>query len=267
MLKDYSVYQPLVEISHLIGADRDADFEHLSEGNIQVTISEGKCSKDAREMRQGNGKFQLEAGINKCVCERFCCGKTGATGETGPTGLLGPTGLKGTFGATGTRGPTGPTGATGFSGPQGPQGSPGPAGPPIPTAFASAYSKDLVVFPVNATSTVIFTTDATPSVNIMHALDQFTVDATAIYLITWSATLGLSTGGAATGTIGIQVNGNMVDPTEMLLLPAVFYDPFGGSSSLLLNANDVITLGLDPLSPSGSVYMINPKINILKVSP
>jgi A/G-specific adenine glycosylase len=29
-----------------------------------VTISEDKCSKDAREMRQGNGKFQLEAGIH-----------------------------------------------------------------------------------------------------------------------------------------------------------------------------------------------------------
>ena len=60
---EVQVYQPLVEISHLIGADRDADFEHLSEGNIQLTISEDKCSKDAREMRQGNGKFQLEAGI------------------------------------------------------------------------------------------------------------------------------------------------------------------------------------------------------------
>ena len=60
----HSVDQPLVEIFHLIGADRDADFEHLSEGNIQVTISEDTCSKDAREMRQGTGKFQLEAGIN-----------------------------------------------------------------------------------------------------------------------------------------------------------------------------------------------------------
>jgi hypothetical protein len=57
------LYQPPVEISRLIGADRDADFEHLSEGNIQVTISEDKCSKDAREMRPGNGKFQLKAGI------------------------------------------------------------------------------------------------------------------------------------------------------------------------------------------------------------
>ena len=54
-----SVCPPPVEISCLIGADRDADFEHLSEGNI----SEDKCSKDAHKIRQGNGKFQLEAGI------------------------------------------------------------------------------------------------------------------------------------------------------------------------------------------------------------
>jgi glycerol-3-phosphate acyltransferase PlsX len=57
------VYQPQVEISHSIRADRDGDFEHLSEGNIQETISEDKCSKDAREMGQGNRKCQLEAGI------------------------------------------------------------------------------------------------------------------------------------------------------------------------------------------------------------
>jgi UDP-2-acetamido-3-amino-2,3-dideoxy-glucuronate N-acetyltransferase len=56
LLNGNALYQPLVEISRLIGADRDADFE-------QETISEDKCSKDAREMRQGNGKFQLEAGI------------------------------------------------------------------------------------------------------------------------------------------------------------------------------------------------------------
>lgn len=57
------VYQPLVENSHLIGADRDADFELLSEANIHAHISEEKSSKDAHEMRQVNGNFQLEVGI------------------------------------------------------------------------------------------------------------------------------------------------------------------------------------------------------------
>lgn len=48
LLNGNALYQPLVEIS---------------EGNIQETISEDKCSKDAREMRHGNVKFQLEASI------------------------------------------------------------------------------------------------------------------------------------------------------------------------------------------------------------
>ena len=51
------------------------------------------------------------------------------------------------------------------------------------------------------------------------------------------------------------------------ILPRALYGPYGGSSSLFLNANDVITLGINPLASSGSVYMINPNIDILKISP
>ena len=162
--------------------------------------------------------------VSKCDCERPCRGPTGTTGVTGPrgpTGGQGPAGTKGNIGASGPSGPIGPTGNTGPNGNIGPRGPTGPSGTPIASAFASAYSNNIINIPVNATSTVIFTNDKFPPAGITHVLDTFTINAPAIYLINWSVTLGLNavsvTG--ASGTIGIQVNGTTVDPSELLDTP------------------------------------------------
>ena len=70
-MSSLGLYRPLVKNSHLIDADRDADFEDFSEGHIRANISEDKYPKDAREMYPGNGKFQLEAGITSVTGKTF----------------------------------------------------------------------------------------------------------------------------------------------------------------------------------------------------
>lgn len=198
----------------------------------------------------------------------------GATGRTGPTGPTGPQGASGNTGPTGLSGAIGPTGATGNTGPigrvgpQGPTGSTGITGPITTTALASAFDTSLTIFSIGSTVSVPFATDEVPPVNITHNDTDFIINSSGIYLINWSLTAGLE-GNTPTqsGIIGTTVNGVFSQLESFFLLAGTLFTPFEGSTSLSLVAGDVIRLGIITAGSTGSYFIVNPNINIIKVSP
>jgi hypothetical protein len=193
-------------------------------------------------------------------------GPAGSTGPSGSRGLLGPIGALGSTGPAGLPGTAGATGVTGFTGAVGFTGAPGPT---TDTAMASDYATTIFVFPVGATAIIPIGTNEISPVNITPAAGQFTIGQTGMYLINWSLTAGVETGTSdATGTLAINVNGVAIDTNYIELTSTKLYIPFGGSSSLSLNQNDIVTLEIAPAGTSGNaIFVRNPNINFLKVSP
>ena len=207
-------------------------------------------------------------------CFQCPTGPKGVTGPRGATGFTGPKGNMGATGNTGIRGPRGFTGPTGFPGGTGPTGVTGITGPtgasgPVATsALASAFETNIFVVPLGTQANVPLSNEEIPTIGMMHNNATFTIQTAGVYLINWSLSAGASSEDpSASGIMGVVVNGTFPEASNFILLPNILYTPFGGCSSLFLFPNDVVSLGIFPNSGTGSVYVVNPNMNIIKVSP
>ena len=245
--------------------------------------------------------------IKECCCpkkiEPVC--PTGPTGNQGPTGPTGTTGSQGVIGFTGSTGPRGPTGsigstgqvgATGITGPTGVTGSTGPTGPGIQVALGSFFTNgatanfETITVPAGSTAVqanVTFLSPVYTPIGIGHVAsgvsgggtgDGFLIGTTGIYLINWVFTAQSlnSDGGDITISAGIfdDVNFVFLNPspildTTFLASNALFDFSVSGSSSLILNAGDIISLRLNfsNIGIEGTMQIEERSINITKLTP
>lgn len=205
----------------------------------------------------------------------------GATGPQGPTGPRGPVGSQGLQGIVGPTGPTGPRGATGLTGQQGPagatgqtgpQGPIGPAGPPgtsIESAYGSKYSSASETINITAnTSQIVPLASSAPMRGITGATaNALTIPATGVYKIDYY--FQGSSNIQETVILEVLENGTPISNTSIHKeIEANVDQSFNGSAIVSLNANDLISLGLDStetieVSPADG---INAYLNIVRLS-
>lgn len=208
-------------------------------------------------------------------------GATGPQGPTGPRGpvgsqglqgIVGPTGPTGPRGATGLTGQQGPAGATGQTGPQGPIGPAGPAGPPgtsVESTYGSKYSSASETINITAnTSQIVPLASSAPMRGITGATaNALTIPATGVYKIDYY--FQGSSNIQETVILEVLENGTPISNTSIHKEIAANVDQsFNGSAIVSLNANDLISLGLDStetieVSPADG---INAYLNIVRLS-
>lgn len=177
-------------------------------------------------------------------CTRYnCCGgfapspivitdnNRGATGPTGPRGATGATGPTGPTGITGATGPTGPTGVTGPTGATGPTGPTGATLNQSATIFNNTTQNIASGAAVTLTEALANNNLDTSTANSIKLTDAGTYEV--------SYTTGIATSAAATDTIGVAVNGVVVNGTKSTLSATQ-----GVSGTYVINVpeNAVITL-------------------------
>ena len=193
----------------------------------------------------------------------------GATGPQGPTGSRGPVGSQG---IQGIAGPTGPRGATGQAGAQGPIGPTGPAGPPgtsVESTYGSKYSSASETINITAnTSQIVPLASSAPMRGITGATaNALTIPATGVYKIDYY--FQGSSNMQATVILEVLENGTPISNTSIHKeIEANVDQSFNGSAIVSLNANDLISLGLDStetieVSPADG---INAYLNIVRLS-
>lgn len=208
-------------------------------------------------------------------------GATGPQGPTGPRGpvgsqglqgIVGPTGPTGPRGATGLTGQQGPAGATGQTGPQGPIGPAGPAGPPgtsVESTYGSKYSSASETINITAnTSQIVPLASSAPMRGITGVTaNALTIPATGVYKIDYY--FQGSSNMQATVILEVLENGTPISNTSIHKeIEANVDQSFNGSAIVSLNANDLISLGLDStetieVSPADG---INAYLNIVRLS-
>lgn len=213
--------------------------------------------------------FSIPAGVT---------GPQGPTGPRGPVGsqglqgIVGPTGPTGPRGATGLTGQQGPAGATGQTGPQGPIGPAGPAGPPgtsVESTYGSKYSSASETINITAnTSQIVPLASSAPMRGITGATaNALTIPATGVYKIDYY--FQGSSNMQATVILEVLENGTPISNTSIHKeIEANVDQSFNGSAIVSLNANDLISLGLDStetieVSPADG---INAYLNIVRLS-
>ncbi len=213
--------------------------------------------------------FSIPAGVT---------GPQGPTGPRGPVGsqglqgIVGPTGPTGPRGATGLTGQQGPAGATGQTGPQGPIGPAGPAGPPgtsVESTYGSKYSSASETINITAnTSQIVPLASSAPMRGITGATaNALTIPATGVYKIDYY--FQGSSNIQATVILEVLENGTPISNTSIHKeIEANVDQSFNGSAIVSLNANDLISLGLDStetieVSPADG---INAYLNIVRLS-
>ena len=213
---------------------------------------------------------------NNC-CEQTPCERRGPTGPTGPqgnngsTGTTGPTGLTGPTGITGPRGNIGPIGQVGPTGSTGSTGPTGASGPITTTALASAYSTSITVYPFGAFTVLIPTTEF-PPIDITPSSGQYIINTTGTYLINWSLTAGANANSSSlTGSLGIAIDGSIPGsipaPNFFTVSPEILFTGLSGSNTYVLSPGSVISLMGTYSGTTGSLFIVNPTLDIILVSP
>lgn len=176
-------------------------------------------------------------------------GPSGATGSTGPTGSTGATGPTGATGATGVTGPTGATGATGVTGATGATGL-------ISDTFVNAYKTDAQTVAIN--SPILFNQVSVIvggiSYNPLNGV--FTVSSAGNYFVTF--------GVAATGDIGMDVNGVVVPVSSLNISGMIDTVTFMLNVPTAPSSLRVINIGAAPLTISDNSPVSNSFVVILK---
>lgn len=225
-------------------------------------------------------------------------GPMGSQGVTGSLGFTGPTGVMGIRGPIGAAGFTGQTGPTGLTGPTGPIGDTGPS---FATAVISAFSDGTTAnfenisvtatggSPIFNQANVTFL-DGTTYLPIGIALissgvpgggtqDAFLIGSTGIYLVNWVFTTDLTTTNS-----NVTINSALFnDLTSTFYSPSVINDfvlptatsgvdiSWAGSSLVLLNAGDIVSLRLSLFNSSSTgtsnVTLKERSINFTRVAP
>lgn len=199
-------------------------------------------------------------------------GPRGPVGSQGLQGIVGPTGPTGPRGATGLTGQQGPAGATGQTGPQGPIGPAGPAGPPgtsVESTYGSKYSSASETINITAnTSQIVPLASSAPMRGITGATaNALTIPATGVYKIDYY--FQGSSNIQETVILEVLENGTPISNTSIHKeIEANVDQSFNGSAIVSLNANDLISLGLDStetieVSPADG---INAYLNIVRLS-
>ena len=196
-------------------------------------------------------------------------GPRGPVGSQGLQGIVGPTGPTGPRGATGLTGQQGPAGATGQTGPQGPIGPAGPPGTSVESTYGSKYSSASETINITAnTSQIVPLASSAPMRGITGATaNALTIPATGVYKIDYY--FQGSSNMQATVILEVLENGTPISNTSIHKeIEANVDQSFNGSAIVSLNANDLISLGLDStetieVSPADG---INAYLNIVRLS-
>lgn len=172
-------------------------------------------------------------------------------------------------GTTGPQGPTGPKGDTGATGPQGEEGPAGPPGTSVESTYGSKYSSASETINITAnTSQIVPLASSAPMRGITGATaNALTIPATGVYKIDYY--FQGSSNIQETVILEVLENGTPISNTSIHKEIAANVDQsFNGSAIVSLNANDLISLGLDStetieVSPADG---INAYLNIVRLS-
>ena len=167
---------------------------------------------------------------------------------------------------------TGPQGLQGIQGATGPQGEEGPAGPPgtsVESTYGSKYSSASETINITAnTSQIVPLASSAPMRGITGATaNALTIPATGVYKIDYY--FQGSSNMQATVILEVLENGTPISNTSIHKeIEANVDQSFNGSAIVSLNANDLISLGLDStetieVSPADG---INAYLNIVRLS-
>ena len=216
--------------------------------------------------------FSIPAGATGPQGPTGSRGPVGSQGIQGIAGPAGPRGATGQAGAQGPIGPTGPTGPKGDTGATGPQGEEGPAGPPgtsVESTYGSKYSSASETINITAnTSQIVPLASSAPMRGITGATaNTLTIPATGVYKIDYY--FQGSSNMQETVILEVLENGTPISNTSIHKeIEANVDQSFNGSAIVSLNANDLISLGLDStetieVSPADG---INAYLNIVRLS-